>query len=76
MFDFDFGLGEDIDLLRASVSAFAADRIAPLANEIDVSNEFPRELWPELGEMGLLGITVVDYCLRPILSPTWSICRL
>jgi isovaleryl-CoA dehydrogenase len=58
MFDFDFGLGEDIDLLRESVAAFAADRIAPRAAAIDESNEFPRELWPELGELGLLGITV------------------
>ena len=60
MFDFDFGLGEDIDLLRASVSAFATDRIAPLASDIDVSNEFPRKLWPELGALGLLGITVEE----------------
>ena len=60
MFDFDFGLGEDIDLLRASVSAFSAGRIAPLASEIDSSNEFPRDLWPELGALGLLGITVEE----------------
>jgi isovaleryl-CoA dehydrogenase len=58
--DFDFGLGEDMDLLRESVQAFAADRIAPRAEEIDSSNEFPRDLWPELGELGLLGITVED----------------
>jgi isovaleryl-CoA dehydrogenase len=58
MFDFDFGLGEDIDLLRESVAGFAADRIAPRAADIDDSNEFPRDLWPELGELGLLGITV------------------
>ncbi len=58
MFDFDFGLGEDIDLLRESVAAFAADRIAPRAAEIDESNEFPLDMWPELGELGLLGITV------------------
>jgi isovaleryl-CoA dehydrogenase len=57
-FDFDFGLGEDIELLRESVRAFAADRIAPRAAEIDASNEFPADLWPELGELGLLGITV------------------
>jgi isovaleryl-CoA dehydrogenase len=60
MFDFDFGLGEDIDLLRESVAAFAADRIAPRAAEIDESNVFPRDLWPELGELGLLGITVEE----------------
>ena len=60
MFDFDFGLGADIDLLRSSVGAFADDRIAPLASDIDSSNEFPRDLWPELGELGLLGITVEE----------------
>ncbi|MCG8371200.1 MAG: isovaleryl-CoA dehydrogenase [Proteobacteria bacterium] len=58
MFEFDFGLGEDLDLLRESVRAFASGRIAPRAAEIDASNEFPRDLWPELGELGLLGITV------------------
>jgi len=60
MFDFDFGLGEDLDLLRESVAAFAADRIAPRAEVIDQRNEFPRDLWPELGELGLLGITVEE----------------
>ena len=60
MMDFDFGLGEDIDLLRESVHAFATDRIAPRAEEIDARNEFPRDLWPELGELGLLGITVEE----------------
>lgn len=45
-------------MLRESVADFAADRIAPMAAEIDSSNRFPRELWPELGELGLLGITV------------------
>lgn len=60
MMDFDFGLGEDIDLLRETVRAFATDRIAPRAAEIDEQNEFPRDLWPELGELGLLGITVEE----------------
>lgn len=60
MFDFDFGLGEDIDLLRESVAAFAGDRIAPRAEAIDANNEFPRDLWPELGELGLLGMTVEE----------------
>ena len=60
MFDFDFGLGEDIGLLRESVQAFATDRIATRAAAIDESNEFPRDLWPELGELGLLGITVEE----------------
>jgi isovaleryl-CoA dehydrogenase len=58
--DFDFGLGEDIELLRETVRGFAADRIAPRAAEIDASNEFPADLWPELGELGLLGITVEE----------------
>jgi isovaleryl-CoA dehydrogenase len=60
MFDFDFGHGDDIDLLRESVAAFASDKIAPRAHAIDTENEFPRDLWPELGAMGLLGITVAD----------------
>ena len=58
MFEFDFGLGEDLDLLRETIRSFAADRIAPRAREIDENNEFPRDLWPDLGELGLLGITV------------------
>ena len=57
---FDFGLGDDIDLLRETTRSFAADRIAPRAAEIDASNVFPRDLWPELGALGLLGITVGD----------------
>jgi isovaleryl-CoA dehydrogenase len=60
MEDFDFGLGEDIDTLRATVAAFAQERIAPLAAQIDRDNRFPRELWPEMGELGLLGITVEE----------------
>lgn len=60
MFDFNFGLGDDIDLLRKSVSDFASDRIAPRAADIDASNQFPRDLWPEFGELGLLGITVEE----------------
>jgi isovaleryl-CoA dehydrogenase len=60
MLDFDFGLGEDIDLLREAVRAFASDRIAPRAEQIDKQNEFPRDLWPELGDLGLLGITVEE----------------
>jgi isovaleryl-CoA dehydrogenase len=58
MFEFDFGHGEELDLLRDTVRDFATDRIAPRAAEIDASNEFPADLWPELGELGLLGITV------------------
>jgi isovaleryl-CoA dehydrogenase len=60
MYDFDFGLGQDIELLRTSVAAFAAEKIAPRAASIDTSNQFPRDLWPQLGELGLLGITVGD----------------
>lgn len=60
MFDFDFGLGEDIDMLRESVQGFASANIAPRAADIDESNAFPRDLWPALGELGLLGITVED----------------
>ena len=58
MFEFDFGHGEDMDLLRDTVRSFARDRIAPRASDIDANNEFPRDLWPQLGELGLLGITV------------------
>lgn len=58
MFEFDFGHGEDLDLLRDTVRSFAMDRIAPRAAEIDRSNAFPRDLWTELGALGLLGITV------------------
>jgi isovaleryl-CoA dehydrogenase len=58
MFEFDFGHGEDLGLLRETVRSFASDRIAPRASAIDENNEFPRDLWPELGELGLLGITV------------------
>ena len=58
--DLDFGLGERVDELREAVREFAARRIAPRAEEIDRSNRFPRDLWPELGEMGLLGITVEE----------------
>jgi isovaleryl-CoA dehydrogenase len=55
---FDFGLGEDADMLRKSVGDFARDKIAPRADEIDRSNVFPRDLWPEMGALGLHGITV------------------
>ena len=54
----DFDLGDDADLLRDSVMRFASDRIAPLAHDIDANNEFPMPLWPQMGELGVLGITV------------------
>ena len=58
--DFDFGLGDTIDLLRESVASFCAKEIAPMAAAVDQSNVFPRELWPQLGELGVLGMTVAE----------------
>src|SRR6476660_6878616 len=57
---FDFGLGETADMLRDSVRGFAADKISPRADEIDRSNTFPRDLWPELGKLGVHGVTVEE----------------
>jgi isovaleryl-CoA dehydrogenase len=57
---FDFGLGEDVEMLRDSVRRFSQTKIAPRADDIDRKNEFPRDLWPKLGELGLLGITVEE----------------
>jgi isovaleryl-CoA dehydrogenase len=56
----NFGLGEEIDMLRDAVKAFAVEQIAPRAEEIDRSNEFPMDLWRKFGELGLLGITVEE----------------
>ncbi|HVY07348.1 MAG TPA: isovaleryl-CoA dehydrogenase [Burkholderiales bacterium] len=56
----DFGLGEDIEMLRDSVRAFAAREIAPRAAEIDSANAFPMDLWRKLGGLGLLGVTVEE----------------
>ncbi len=56
----DFGLGETADMIRDTVSGFTADEIAPRAEEIDRSNEFPRDLWPKMGALGLHGITVEE----------------
>ncbi len=58
--DNGFGLEEATEEIRAQVRRFAAERIAPRAADIDRSNEFPRDLWPELGALGLLGITVPE----------------
>lgn len=57
---FDFALGETADMLRETVRSFASDRIAPIADEVDRSNTFPRHLWPEMGALGLHGITVEE----------------
>src|ERR1700749_989583 len=56
----DFDLGPEIDMLRATVRGFAEDRIAPLAAEIDRTDRFPVELWPDMGALGLHGITVEE----------------
>jgi isovaleryl-CoA dehydrogenase len=60
MTSLEFELGETVDMLREQVAAFAAAEIAPLAAEIDRSNSFPMALWPKLGALGLLGITVEE----------------
>jgi isovaleryl-CoA dehydrogenase len=54
----DFDLGPEIDMLRETVRDFAAEKIAPVAAEIDRTDEFPRHLWPQMGAIGLHGITV------------------
>ena len=56
----DFQLGETADAIRETTRRYAADRIAPMAAEIDAANTFPRALWPEMGELGLHGITVEE----------------
>ncbi len=53
-----FDLGEDVNALRDMIHAWAQERVKPIAAEIDRSNAFPPELWPEMGELGLLGVTV------------------
>lgn len=57
---FDFGLGEEVDMLRDTVARFTADEIAPLAAETDRSNDFPAHLWRKMGDLGILGITVEE----------------
>lgn len=57
---FNFDLGETADAIRDTVHAFAQEKIAPRAEEIDRSNQFPRDLWPEMGALGLHGITVQE----------------
>ena len=57
----NFGLGEDIEMLRDQVYQFAQNEIAPLAEQADADNQFPNQLWTKLGDMGLLGV-----CFRAI----------
>ncbi|WP_417231532.1 isovaleryl-CoA dehydrogenase [Brevundimonas sp.] len=56
----EFGLGETADAIRDTTARWAGDRLAPMAAEIDQTNTFPRHLWPEMGELGLHGITVEE----------------
>jgi isovaleryl-CoA dehydrogenase len=56
----DFGLGETADMLRETVRRFAGEQIAPFAASYDATNKFPRHLWPEMGALGLHGITVEE----------------
>jgi isovaleryl-CoA dehydrogenase len=56
----DFDLGEMADAIRDTTRRFAADRIAPIAAKIDAEDRFPREIWPEMGALGLHGITVAE----------------
>ena len=53
-----FPLADEVEALRETVHRFASETIAPRADEIDTSNEFPRDLWPQMGELGLHGVTV------------------
>jgi isovaleryl-CoA dehydrogenase len=57
---FNFDLGETADMIRATAQNFAQDEIAPRAAEIDRTNQFPRDLWPKMGALGLHGITVEE----------------
>ena len=56
----DFGLGEMADAIRETTRRFSDDKIAPIAAEIDATDKFPRQLWPQMGELGLHGITVEE----------------
>ena len=57
---FNFDLGETVDLLRDTVRSFSDDEIAPRANLIEQNNDFPKDLWAKLGDIGVLGITVEE----------------
>jgi len=56
----NYNLGETVDMIRETVNAFARDEIAPRAEQIDIDNEFPADLWKKFGDMGLLGMTVEE----------------
>ena len=56
----NFALGETADMLRETVHGFAQAEIAPLAADIDRTNQFPMDLWRKMGDMGLLGVTVAE----------------
>ncbi|SDN25057.1 isovaleryl-CoA dehydrogenase [Vreelandella arcis] len=58
--ELNYGLDDELNMLREQVNAFAASEIAPRAAEIDQANEFPNDLWKKFGDMGLLGITVSE----------------
>jgi isovaleryl-CoA dehydrogenase len=58
--EFDFGLGEDAEMIRDATERFAREQIAPLAEKVDREDWFPRDLWPQMGELGLHGITVEE----------------
>ncbi len=60
MAQLDFALGETADMIRETTRRFSADRIQPIAADIDRTNTFPRALWPEMGDLGLHGITVEE----------------
>jgi isovaleryl-CoA dehydrogenase len=57
---FDFDIGETAEMLRESVASFAQTQISPIAADIDRNNEFPRSIWKQMGDIGLLGITVEE----------------
>ena len=56
----NFDLGEDVNALREMVHKWAQERVKPMAHEVDASNQFPNELWQEMGELGLLGVTTPE----------------
>lgn len=58
--EFDFGLGDEATMIRETVARFADEQIAPLAEQVDRDDRFPQDLWPQMGELGLHGITVPE----------------